>query len=382
MLGVDLFGDTDAVEACVRHVCLERFDDLASLPPVRGGSVMQVGGFEGERGVLEQLSQRYRLLGPSIAMRTELDDPRYLRHLAGESGLRFPVFSSVGRSPDGQWLIKRTGHSGGIGVSWASDANVERLPAPEGYLQEWIGGRPLGATFLCDGESARLLGVCRSIFTRAGGRPFLYAGSFGPVRLPDQSTRSLQRLGEWLNRQGMLGLCNVDVILDRDGECWLLEVNARWSGSSEVVERSLQSRGALGAKESLIEKAWQACRRSAGALMTGDESTATAGHSTLKRIVYARRDCRIDRKRLATGVADWTGRPFPIELCDLPADQTIVKKGEPILSVIATFEAGERRLPRGTSRRLREWVRFVQANSGDAPEHPRDTPEHPRINTG
>ncbi len=120
------------------------------------------------------------------------------------------------------------------------------------YLQRWVPGRTFGATFLSDGSSASLLGVCSGRFTKHAGRPFVYAGSLGPVALGEEFTEPMERMGAHVVQQSALkGLFNVDLIID--GEViWLLEVNPRWSASCELIERAMTDAARLSPRESLI----------------------------------------------------------------------------------------------------------------------------------
>ena len=68
----------------------------------------------------------------------------------------------------------------------------------------------------------------------------MYAGSLGPIGFGGMITERLRRLGQAIVDSFQLqGLFNADVVIDSSNQIWLLEINPRWSGSTELIERSL-----------------------------------------------------------------------------------------------------------------------------------------------
>src|SRR5690606_21045188 len=69
---------------------------------------------------------------------------------------------------------------------------------------------------------------------------FHYAGSLGPLRLANATTRHLQALGDLLAAEfQLIGAFGVDFILDADEETvWPVEINPRYTASMEVLERA------------------------------------------------------------------------------------------------------------------------------------------------
>jgi predicted ATP-grasp superfamily ATP-dependent carboligase len=173
-------------------------------------------------------------------------------------------------------LIKNRVSCGGLGIRWHC---VDQTTAADQLLQQWVAGRSYGATMLACGDDVVLLGVCRSLFSRRGRLPFVYAGSFGPIPVSPETASTLRRLGQQIvATTNLRGLFNVDYLLDRSGDAWLLEINARWSGSSELVEQRLIDLHALGVKNSLFELSIQAIKGSKDSLWDCSEITS-ASHS-------------------------------------------------------------------------------------------------------
>lgn len=428
VIGIDLFGDTDTRAACDRFVRLPAMGELPgllrSLPPV---PVMQVGGLAAEHelpdvrgplevgGPLDAGANRQLVLGPSPQLRQKLKDPRILAEIARNSGLSFPITIRAYGQPGGaprpeypqagvdsqaiatatglppRWLRKDPHQSGGLGVLWAAgpgdvddpvvDASRRLIDSQRPQLspehdesafdhvwQQWIAGRSYGVSFLGDGNSTRMVGICRSVFCRRGRLPFVYAGSTGPIAVAPRWVESLDQLGRSLTAMGVRGLFGADVIVDRSGRGWLLEVNPRWTASSELVERSMRRRGMIPADRSLISIARDAffggLRDSLAAI--DDAAGETEERSIhFKRIVYARRDVQIDRTALAPLTSSGGDERYSIELCDLPVDGSGIRRGDPILTLVATVQQsadhpGSAQWPR----QLRSHVRAIQQQLG------------------
>jgi predicted ATP-grasp superfamily ATP-dependent carboligase len=79
----------------------------------------------------------------------------------------------------------------------------------------------------------------------------------------------------------------------------------------------------------------------------------------VKRIVYARADLRIDRQRLDEAVGPFRDQGIPLELCDLPADQSVVRRGEPILSLLGELGPAAVKNDRSVLPRLRSLARAI-----------------------
>lgn len=342
--GLDLFGDADARRACDRYLPLsgdlspsELVDRLPEAPAV------VVGGLGGTGRLLSLLKSRGSVLGSPQRWPASERSLRQLREIARRSGVSVPSTCLGGplpRHPDGgRWLEKDVSSSGGSGVRWSGAG--DRSISPHRWRQRWVAGRAYGATFLAAGRSAALLGVCRSSYTHQSGRPFTYAGSFGPVAVAQPVTSRLIRFGQAFAASGdVRGLFNVDVIADRAGQIWVLEINRRWSASCEVLEQALMPRGPGTSQQTLFQWHWQAITggeiadRARQAIRRGEplEAGADAVPRVWKRIVYANRTGRFDPRRLNPVGA--TREAMEVRFADLPQPATRLRRGEPLLTVI------------------------------------------------
>lgn len=363
--GIDLFCDSDTEAACHQlfavpglghskagfanagdgdpgafgRVGLERV-----IHACRGVRLVEVGGLSAGNLLSQRLSSLCPQLGPTPQVRQQIGDVEFLRELAASTGMRFPRSSHRGwpattaRHAPGRWLVKRRFSCGGLGVHWQ---DADSIIAADELLQQWVAGRSYGATLLSNGDDVVLLGACRSLFRRRGRLPFVYAGSFGPTSLSPELTHTLRRLGKQIVAATKLrGLFNVDYLLDRQGNAWLIEINPRWSGSSELIERRLIDRQALGIESSLFALSIQAIQGNDISLLSRQDLAESAeGHPVfLKRIVFASSDVCFHRSLLTQLTVLTSGNDIHTAIHDVPREGTVIRQGEPLLTLISCFE--------------------------------------------
>ncbi len=338
VIGVDLFGDQDCRTACDRFALLDGSGDAARLlDEFADAELVCVGGFADPGSLSRTLGRHACRLEKPIAMQDRLKQPKLLREIASAGGVSFPdTFSPNDPNidetlplTDGRWIIKPRSGSGGIGVSWLDTAiaNV----SSDVVIQRYISGRRYGVTMLIDRDRVTLLGVCRSLIHRHGGEdpmPFLYAGSFGPVSIDQNLTGLVTDIGSAIaQRTGVIGLCNIDLIVDRSGKPWLLEINPRWSGSSEVIEQSM-----IGDVVSLLAIGRDPRRASM--------SVMDPKRQTYKRVIYAPREAEPLRFQLQAIAPELNDQ---VQVADIPADGTVIEPGWPICSVLVRVDADKNR---------------------------------------
>ncbi|WP_442505933.1 ATP-grasp domain-containing protein [Novipirellula sp. SH528] len=382
VIGFDLFGDSDCQAACDQFVLIRDQDDLAkkietqatrflsqfTSPPVPP-PILFVGGFSGDVCPLPHAR--------SLLTRNLKALP-FLVELATAIGIHFPATlrateestrdiaqrtKSRAMSRGERWLCKDFSSSGGVHVRWVTNKSHAQLQSDSDsiFYQRWVAGKRFGVSYLSDGKESVMLGVCRSLHTRKPPYPFVHGGSYGPVFLSEKQTETLRELGDTLvTKTALAGLFGIDVIIDAHKYLWLLEINPRWTASSELIERDLIRRNVLGSRESLIGSA---CRIQfpntsrewnspslAELKMRLSESDEVA-NPFLKKVVFARQTGKFDRAALSH--AEING----IQCYDIPHDATSVSKGQPLCSLIGPTEA----LSQATSEmRLRNSVRLAQ----------------------
>lgn len=401
VLGIDHFGDIDTRQACQEFWILNEFvTNPEAIRRFRKFPHFVVGGLNSAHDLagLLQPPPTPAKNSPAKEAASELASPlrnpdfdrlndrQWLAKLSKECGLNFPN-SFHSRIPNAappqnqgtRWLLKMEQSCGGLGVRWHTpspplkhtragsestlsnpgppspniEASPEIIPQSENskairqMYQQWVPGRPHGATLICNGEDCSLLGVCRSLFTHLGDLPFVYRGSFGPVTIPRPLEQSLQQLGLKITREtGYRGLLNLDLVINRSGEAFVLEANPRWSGSSELIERWMQNKKQI---DSLFGAMVDACNGVPLAEFNchpeGPSSSLgppwSTGPQYLKRIVFARQPFQFSHNLIDFSTKPSNDSRHQSAFSDLPADGTWISAGEPICTLIS-------QIPRGT----------------------------------
>ncbi len=222
-------------------------------------------------------------------------------------------------------------------------------------------------------EFATVLGVTES-WTAAdwpGPQPFIYRGSWGPVSLPRAAMGRLLRLGDLLyQRYGNLGMIGADVVLDWEGNLWLLELNPRWTAGMEVLSD-------VGWNPVPWHLAAWSARLSQPSVAVADLRRAMiskmfATQFSAKAVVYAPTDIAVDRPA-ARRLAEFSRS----EVCDIPCPPhdrlpLIIQGGQPVCTVKTTIpvsiESESRQGMRGHSTEL--WGHSPARIAGEMPGWP------------
>jgi uncharacterized protein len=237
---VDLFADADLRGRCPAmrlpgdypqgFALVER-----DLPP---GPWLYTGGLENHPLLVAEVAARRPLWGNDAHVLRRCRQPVFLRDAALACGLPAPELTLPGRaSPERRYLVKPLQGAGGTNVAFWSPEQT-RVSWASFYLQGYVEGTPASALYLAAGDTARLLGLTRQLVGEAWchARPFAYCGSVGPLSLDVLLERGLRRLGHRVAAEARLrGLFGIDGIL-RDGAFWPVEINPRYTASTEVLE--------------------------------------------------------------------------------------------------------------------------------------------------
>jgi predicted ATP-grasp superfamily ATP-dependent carboligase len=336
---IDLFGDVDTRAACKNYVPLNK-STLSVVQKLHGEDsatrLMIVGGLDQHAELAGALAAEHPRLGTNADALEHLATPECVREIARQSGLSFPPIRAHRRAKTpstDRWLWKNPHSSGGLAVRWTRPARRRTGATDHFYQQNWVPGRPHGATFLSNGSACRLLGICAGRFTRIGQSPFVYAGSLGPQIVTTQVRSMISNVGQTIvNRTSIAGIFNADLMIHSD-HIWLLEVNARWSASCELVERWLIDTKYLGDHESLLGMAYQTLESELASIPEPDH--AVPPHQYLKRIVFSRREGCFDSQRIPRQ----SNRQ--VDYADLPSQGHLIRRHDPILTMIIRGRAGE-----------------------------------------
>ena len=324
---IDCYADRDLAAVC-QAVKIARYpgDFEAALAAAPQVPWIYTGGLENHPQLIERMARLRPLWGNVGKGLRESRKPACLADAARRAGLQFPRTLRIlgpGETP-ARWLVKRYRSSGGVGVRFAEPAEPSKRSGGSFY-QEYIEGQSASATFVAACGRTTLLGATSQLLGRDIGlkdRPFLYAGSVAPLALTGDETAQLQSLGHALaDELGLVGLFGVDVVRTTNALC-LIEVNARYTASVEVLERA-------GGTSFLVLHA-VACADGSIPRRPPTNSAVVAG----KQVVYAEQAFVVSGA-IEQLIAEWNRSGQQPGLADLPRIGEAIQSGQPIATVLA-----------------------------------------------
>ena len=317
---VDAFADYDQ-PASARVIRVPRFTVPAAARVARGvpcDAVTYLSSFENHREAVATLTRGRALWGNPPAVLARVREPREIVRVLSARGFTVPVVclraqgdaeEAVARQAS-RWIVKPFASGGGHRVRrWRIGM---RVPA-SCYIQEFVEGTPGSIVFVAARGRAVPLGVTQQLVGQrafgAGG--FRYCGS---ILAPAGSVRATELARAVAEEFSLTGLNGVDFI-DREGEPVPIEVNPRWCGSMELVERAHGL--------SLFGLHAAACAR--GELPSSAPPPVTEVHG--KAVVFARGPVEVP------DTTAWLGDP---SVADVPHPGERIDAGRPVCTVFAT----------------------------------------------
>jgi uncharacterized protein len=311
---------------------------------------MYTGALENHPELVDQLAWIAPLWGNPGDVLMRVRSPWELAEALAAAGLLFPETrsSSEGLPHDASWLMKSCCGASGSGVrEWgvkqAAESSEQESslpiigPAQPVCFQRRINGMPCSAVFVAMDDTSKLVGVTRQLVGESwlGAHGFQYAGSIGPLPIPQATRETIARIGEVLTKQFELrGIFGVDFILDAE-RVWTLEVNPRYTASVEIVERatglSAVAMHATACAEGLENRDFGVLRE------TSPQPPAPSPLYYGKAIMFAKRDIVISTEFAEIALTASLQRPWPT-LADVSPAGTPIDAGRPIITV---FTEGE-----------------------------------------
>ncbi len=320
VFAIDRFGDTD-LQRLATVVPISNWpgdvgDAVQRLPVMPW---MYCGSMENELELVARVSRHHPLLGNDPDVLKLIRNPFWVEATLTARDLPTLRHLAVTNAPrDGEWLIKPIRSGGGHGIFvFGRD-----LTTDDNYLQEFRRGRSISALFVAAKCDIELIGISEQLIGREFGAPtdFGYAGSIGPISVPNQTNQLIKRIGHELAQAAELrGLFGIDFIL-ADDVPWLTEINPRYTASAEVYERAWG--------RSLVAEHVGACDR--GQVFKkchfgNHDPRRVVG----KRVVYAAADSIApDLEVESSGLAEF--------IADIPVPGSHIAAGWPVCTVFAT----------------------------------------------
>jgi predicted ATP-grasp superfamily ATP-dependent carboligase len=360
-IAIDPFCDEDLRASCqaVRAPHYPRgLAEIAKTLP--SCPFIYTGALENHLEELEALARQRPLLGNSASVVRSVRDPLILqKHLAG-CPTAMPDMKSLDEPrPSGEWLLKPYRSGGGIGIQRIKQDtlgqwNDSPYTSKTHYYQRLVPGVAISVLYLADRRRATLVGVTEQLIgcRWAGAKPFWYVGNVGPRIVSPPAMEQLQQVGHMLTCEfGLVGWFGADMILDED-QVWLLEVNPRYTASTEILERILN--------QPLFPLHVEACQ--------GKNELPPVLPRPLDGTVHGKAIVYTDLPLVVPGsffpiVSNSTANtPFPM-IADVPAADSRIPAGAPICTVFASGKsyAGVVELLRGKAQDL---LRAITKASG------------------
>lgn len=350
VFGVDFFGDLDLREACEDNLSIVaqeagescgRIDRDYSpsrllglvkklLAKHRIDAAMFASGLEDSPWVLAELNELVPIIGNNPRTIGRVRDKTEFFNDLKRLGISCPETVRAKDLEEGKRVAKDIGYPvvvkpltgmGGAGVREAEDkkqleeAFEQASSSSEGVLvQEFVPGVHASVSFLSTGEASQVLTLNEQLLgIREVGQKwkFGYCGNVVPASastaLEDACRDLVQKIASSFNLVGSNG---VDLVISEDRILHVVEVNPRFQGSMECVERFLGL--------NLVKVHVNACTD--GVLSPFNERRSTNPFARL--VLYAL------HRSIAPNLSDVAG------VRDMPLPGVIVEEGEPLCSVV------------------------------------------------
>jgi len=332
VIALDLFGDADtrrssrrwhrigdpgscAIEpALLRHALQGAARESGAIGWIAGS------GFEATPELLETPVPGLPLLGMAGAALRRVREPSSFFPLLDRLRLRHPeVTLQPPRSSQG-WLAKSAAGSGGWHIRPAGEVDGGSDSGQPMYWQRVQPGEPMSALFLADGARARIVALNRLLVRPLGSLPYVYAGALSPVADEALSDALEQALAALVPALGLRGLASLDFI-ERAGQAWLLEINARPCATMALHDGAWPG-GLLRAHVDALR----------GELPDGPPAQPTGVRGCLT--IFAEAECRVGLS-LAAQLAQ------SAQCHDVPAPGMRFGRGEPVCTVSAVADSAD-----------------------------------------
>jgi len=288
---------------------------LNDLVPILGNSSEVIERVRRKPGFFEELKS-LRIAHPETIIVKDVDEAK-----AAAAEIRYPV------------VIKPIRGFGGAGIRTAQDSKQIERAFLEAYLvskdllvQEFINGVHASMSFLGAEKNVKILTIneqmlgLRFLFQQ---EPFGYCGNIVPLHFANSILESCKRITEKISSHfGLKGSNGIDLVISGDGIPYVMEVNPRFQGTLECVERVLGM--------NLVKSHIDACLHDS--LPTIRERISTF---CTRLILYAPE--RIVAPDLTV---------FP-EVRDVPLPGAIIEKREPLCSIITAGKNRELSFQKG-----------------------------------
>lgn len=306
----DCFGDEDTLAICQQWQNLPELHDPSQLLAVinslsqRQACYLVYGsGIEAVHPILDQLPEHITVVGNHAATLSALHSAAFFEQLRAQS-IPFPKTRFTQRSNDAGWLAKSFRGYGGTHIK--PNQSIETDNDEDTYYQRYHEGQSGSALFIADGKNVQLISINESHHLNQEDS-FQFLGLSMPFQISVQQRSQLQIwISEIVALFGLVGFNSLDFIIDETGQLLVLEINARFSASVQLLDSN-----------QLFDRHLQACQ---GQLLDDIDQPSVKKHL---HTVYS--PCQI----IISENINWP------DFChDIPKANQIIAKGEPLCTAI------------------------------------------------
>ncbi len=292
-------------------------------------------GFDDHSESLRRINEKHGITGNTIELMKKARNKEKLAKLADNLEIWYPTYEIVENLEEATTAVNEIGlpcvvrpitSGGGAGIRkvngimdlekfYKTLEKSERL-GPR-VIQKFVTGVDVSASVLGTGKDSITISIQDQLIgLPSAGRlsDFVYCGNRIPASVDSHITKEIRFVSEIIcSELNLVGSNGIDYVVDDNDNIWLLEVNPRFQGSLEMLERA--------ANISISELHVRACD---GIL---PDKIPRFSQAT-KMIVYANRD------GIVPALGQW---PSTVDRSPKGVE---VHKGDPICSIIETGKEG------------------------------------------
>jgi predicted ATP-grasp superfamily ATP-dependent carboligase len=292
-------------------------------------AMILTSGLDDDFRVLNELSRLAPILGNSVEVIQNVRKKQFFAELT-RLGIDCPKTFVAKNADDAEAaaaeigypvVVKSTKSFAGMSAELAEspeeirDAYSGTRDLKEKFMvQEFIDGTHASISFLSTENDVQILTIneqllgLKSLFSP---KPFGYCGNIVPLDASNVVFRKCKQLTEEVALHfGLQGSNGIDVVISKEAKPYVIEVNPRFQGTLECVERVLGI--------NVVQAHVDACLK--GVLPRFERKTSTY---CSRLILYAPKRAKCP---------DLAGLP---EVRDVPIVESIIEKGEPLCSILA-----------------------------------------------
>ncbi|KZX14936.1 ATP-grasp domain-containing protein [Methanobrevibacter filiformis] len=247
------------------------------------------------------------------------------------------VIEILQQHDDKTFMIKPLQGSGGYGVKLLNtESNIPFNERNHDYenkfleliktntpfiLQEYIEGKNISSSLLSTKKRSKSIIISDNLNNSniehdSYLNDFRYSGNITPSENSYDIKEIESVCEDIISYFKLIGSNGVDMIIDKNGELHIIEINPRFQGTYECVESTLGI--------NLLDAHIQACN---GNLI----ETPSPQRPCIKKIIYSKKRVKFNNKDFTLG--DNIKNSY---VCDIPHENVIIEKDQPLLTIISS----------------------------------------------